>query len=210
MLAAVAAACTRLGWWGGALSQTSSLGTSGRPWPNAATKAAQSSWRLRSRMRETNSPVAAVSAPCTTRRALRPLTTTTCCSPRCPQPARSGGNSRSVVSSPNHTSPPAATLAAACSATAFFLGVGRVGPPQHVLRPLPSPAQPMERAAHGALGGRPAPLGQLRTQERRCPAGRRIAVCLRRGAPPEQRMPRRPPPRDEAAHPPPGRPPPPP
>lgn len=116
-------------------------------------------WRLRSRMRVTSSPVAALSAPCTTRRLLRPLTTTTACSPRCAQAERSGGNSRSVVSTPNQTSPPAATIAAACCATVFFLGIRRIGTSQDELGPLPSPAQTMDRPADGRETGA-IPLGR--------------------------------------------------
>ncbi len=37
----------------------------------------------------------------------------------------------------------------------------------------------MQRAVHGALGGRPAALGEFRAQERRGPARRRIAMRLR-------------------------------
>jgi hypothetical protein len=103
--AADAAACTRLGWCGGALSQISSLGTPGRIWPSAATKARQSSWRLRSRMSVASWPVAAFRAPWTTRRALRPERTTSAGAPRLAQTARRGGYSRRVVSSPNQPLP---------------------------------------------------------------------------------------------------------
>jgi hypothetical protein len=88
----------------------------------------------------TGRPVAALSAPCTTRRLLRPATTTTACSPHRAQAARNRGNSRSGVASPNQTSPPAVTIAAACAATAFVLAVRRIGTPQDELGPLPSPA----------------------------------------------------------------------
>src|SRR5260221_8224639 len=178
LCAAWPAATTRRGWWGGALSQPSNLGTAGRTWPNASTKAAQSSGRLRWGTSATNSPVAALRAPCTTRRALRPEITTTRCSPRRAHPARSGGYSRSVVSSPNHPSPPAATMLAACSATAFLLCVGRVGPTEHEFGALPAPAEAMQGAADGPLGHPPAALAQLGAQQRHRPARRRIPVRL--------------------------------
>src|SRR5260370_35244733 len=110
-------------------------------------------------MSETQSPLAALSAPWITRRPLRPLITTSRCLPRVAQQARNGGNSRTVVSSPNHTCPPAATMAAAGSATAFFLGVGRVGPTKHELGTLVAVAHPMQRAPHRPFARGPAPVG---------------------------------------------------
>src|SRR5258707_4657383 len=127
-------------------------------------------------MSETKSPLAALSAPWITGRPLRPLITTSRCLPRVAQQARNGGNARTVVSSPNHTGPPAATLAAACSATAVFLGVGRVGPTEHELGTLVAVAQPMQRAPHRPFARGPAPFGECGAHQGRGPGGGRIPV----------------------------------
>ena len=101
---------TRLGWRSCALSQVSSLDTSVWTWSNVWTKARPSSWRPRSRAICISLPVAAFSAPCSTRRPLRLESTTSAGWPRLAQVARSGGYSCSVVAFPNHAPPPAGPL----------------------------------------------------------------------------------------------------
>jgi hypothetical protein len=94
--------------------------------------------------------------------------------------ARSGGNSRMVVSvsSPNHPSPPAATIAAACSARAFVLRVGRIEPTQHKRGPFVAVAQPMQRASQGPFAGCPPLLGEFGAQEGRGPVRGRMPLRL--------------------------------
>jgi hypothetical protein len=113
--------------------------------------------------------------------------TTTRRSPRLAQQARTGGNSRTLVSAPNQTAPPAATVAAACSATAFFLRVRRIlvrriGPAQHELGPFPPVAQPMpcapQRAPQRPFACLPPALGELGAHEGSRPVRGRRAVRL--------------------------------
>jgi hypothetical protein len=111
------------------------------------------------------------------RRLLRPLMTTRAGSPRRLHPARSGGNSRSAVSSATHPSPPAANTAAA-AITAPVFGVLGIGPAQNVLGPLPAVAKTVQRAADGPLPDHAAGLGQLPTEQRHRPAGGLVAVGL--------------------------------
>ena len=153
------------------------MGTCGRTVPSAATKAKSSSARWRSRTTHTNSPVVGQSAPCTTRRALRPLISTTACSPRLLQPA-AAGETRAVLSYPPPRPHPQRPTAWAPAITASFFGVGRIGPAQHVLGSLPAIVQLVQGTANGPFADRVPGVAQLRPQQGYRPSGRTMVPRL--------------------------------
>jgi hypothetical protein len=118
----------------------------------AATNAALSVPPPRSRTTRTISPVPMFSAPCSTRRALRPLITTTCCAPRPRRPQGGELAQDRLIAQPDRPArrqhrrgqraPPPP-----------FCRVRRIGTAQYVFRSLPAPAALRRGARRPSTGG---------------------------------------------------------